>query len=121
MNNTRPAHTIEVYKWHLRALNNLYDIEQKLAAHGNPGNAKRNVEQIKEIFVESTQLFYEDPTGKPFSETTADLEASITGIGTENLTVVEVIKPIVRLGNQTFSRVVQKGIVIVKSQSEGKD
>src|SRR5690242_12408318 len=109
----RQTTTIEVDKWLLRTLNNLYDIERKLAAHGDPGNARRNVEQIKESFVDALKLFYEDPTGKPFTETRADLEASITGSGTEDLTVVEVIKPIVRHGNQAYSRVVQKGVVIV--------
>lgn len=116
----RPITIQQEDKWVLRILNNLYDIERKLAVHGDPGNAKRNVEQITEIFAESARLFYEDPSGQAFCETRADLEASITGTGIENLTVVEVIKPIVRFGNQANSRVVQKGVVIVKSKFEGE-
>ena len=59
-------------------------------------------------------LFVIGPQENP--ETRTDLEASITGEGTENLYVVEVIKPIVRIGDKSFSRVVQKGIVIVQSK-----
>lgn len=113
---------IEVPKWALQVLNNVCDIERKLAINGDPLNARRNVERIKEAF-ESQQIFYEDPMGQLFSETRTDLEASITGTGTENLKVVEVIKPIVRWGDRSFSRVVQKGIVVVESlagsQAEG--
>lgn len=113
----QPTPKFEVPKWALQVLSNLYDIERKLAAHGDPLNARRNVERIKEAF-ENQQLFYEDPMGQSFDETRTDLEASITGTGTENLQVVEVIKPIVRIhfGDRSHSRVAQKGIVVVASQ-----
>lgn len=109
---------IEVPKWALQVLNNLSDIERKLAAGGDPLNARRNVERIKDAFADQ-QIFYEDPMGQDFNETRTDLEASITGVGTENLKVVEVIKPIVRCGTKDLSRVVQKGIVVVESKAEG--
>lgn len=107
---------IEVPKWALQVLNNLSDIERKLAAGGDPLNARRNVERIKDAFADQ-QIFYEDPMGQDFNETRTDLEASITGVGTENLKVVEVIKPIVRCGTKDLSRVVQKGIVVVESKA----
>ncbi len=114
----QPTAIMDDSKWIFQVLNNLYDIEKKLLIHGDPGNAKRNVERIKEAF-ESQKLSYEDPMGQLFSETRTDMEASITGAGTDNLRVVEVIKPIVRSGNKEFSRVVQKGIVVVESKKEG--
>ena len=104
-----------VPKWVLNVLNNLSDIERKINLNGDPANIKRNVERIKEIF-EDEKIFFENPLGEKFAETRTDLEASITGEGTENLYVVEVIKPIVRIGDKSFSRVVQKGIVIVQSK-----
>jgi len=110
------APILEVPQWVLQTLNNLYDIDRKLIMHGDPGNIRRNIDRIKDTF-ESEKLFYEDPMGQPFSETRTDLEASITGSGTEDLVVVEVIKPIVRLGERSYSRVVQKGIVIVRSKA----
>lgn len=104
-----------VPKWVLNVLNNLSDIERKINLNGDSANIKRNVERIKEIF-EDEKIFFENPLGEKFAETRTDLEASITGEGTENLYVVEVIKPIVRIGDKSFSRVVQKGIVIVQSK-----
>jgi len=84
---------------------------------------------MKDIF-EEIGLYYEDPMGQSFKETRTDLEATISGQGTENLTVVQVIKPIIRVsrlmnsqeigGARTLSRVAQKGIVIVESQIEPK-
>ena len=51
-----------------------------------------------------------------------DLDATIAGTGTENLVVVEVIKPIIRAivkdGADESSKIVQKGIVIVESRKE---
>jgi hypothetical protein len=110
---------IEIPRFLLQVLNNLCDIERKLSIHGDPGNAKRNVERIKETF-EDERIFYEDPMGQSFSETRTDLEATITGERSDNLMVVEVIKPVIRVGDRNFSRVVQKGIVIVQSATEEK-
>lgn len=105
-------------KWALTLLNQLFEIEKKLSATGSsdPAHCLRNVIKIKDALQEQG-LFYEDPTGQPFKDTRTDLEATISGPGTENLKVVEVIKPIIREGSREFSRVSQKGIVIVESQS----
>jgi hypothetical protein len=108
---------IEIPKWALQMLNNLYEIERKLTAHGDPGNVGRNVEKMKGAF-RNEGLFYEDPLGQPFRETRTDVEANISGQGTENLVVTDVIKPIIRFRQAEYSRVVQKGIVVVQSQDE---
>lgn len=110
---------VEIPKFALTILNNLCDMERKLARHGDPGNAQRNVDKIKDAFLEEG-LFYEDPMGQEFKDTRTDLDATITGTGTENLVVVEVIKPIIRAGTVEFSRVVQRGIVLVQSAEEGE-
>jgi hypothetical protein len=114
-----PAPIPEVPKWVLQTLNNVYDMERKLGLHGDPANLRRNIERIKEAF-ELEKVFYDDPMGQPFNETRTDLEASITGTGADDLIVVEVIKPVVRVGERAFSRVVQKGIVVVQSKSGGE-
>lgn len=108
-------HHIELPKYVSLTLNHLYEIERKLALHGDSAGIARNVERIKDAFA-GERVFYEDPMGQSFSETRTDLEASISGEGTENLVVIEVVKPIIRAGDQTFSRVIQKGIVVVKSK-----
>jgi hypothetical protein len=114
----------EVPKWVLTLMNNLYEVERKLALHGDPGNASRNVEKMKDALsgaLGDEGLFYEDPMGQSFKETRTDLEATISGANTENLVVVEVIKPIVRIGGVDYSRVVQKGIVLVQSKDDGAE
>lgn len=121
-------------RWALSLLNNIYEMERKLALHGDAGNARRNIEKIKDIFAEEiftredsvgnkgpVAIFYEDPLGQEFKETRTDLEATISGSGTENLVVVEVLKPIIRIGDKAFSKVIQRGIVIVASKEEGKE
>ncbi len=108
--------TIEVPKWALGVLNNLAEMERKILINGDGANLKRNIERIKDA-LETEKLFYEDPMGQGFNETRTDLEATISGQCTDNLIVVEVLKPIIRYGNREYSRVVQKGIVVVQSQA----
>ncbi len=114
-----PSSISEVPVWILKVLNNLCDMDRKIQIHGDPGNVRRNLERIKEAF-EAEKIFYEDPMGELFTETRTDLQASITGPGTDNLHVVEVIKPIVRVGDKSLSRVVQQGIVVVESKINGE-
>ncbi len=102
-------------------MNQLYEIELKLKKHVSMTIIQRNINKMKDAFNE-LGLAYEDPMGQPFKETRTDVEATISGSGTENLTIVEVIKPIIRTvpgdGPSQLSKVVQKGVVIVKSQKE---
>jgi hypothetical protein len=104
-------------------MNNLYEIDRKLAIHGDAGNAMRNVEKIKDVICDNIgdsdfEIFYEDPMGQIFKETRTDLDATITGNSSEDLYVVEVIKPIIRIGSAKFSQVVQKGSVVVASKNK---
>lgn len=107
----------EVPKGWLQIVNNLYELQRKLALHGDAGNASRNVERIRELIREQG-FSYEDPMGQSFSETRADLDATISGASTENLTVVEVIKPVVRADFQGISKVVQRGVVVVMDKNQ---
>lgn len=104
----------EIPKWVQQLLNNLYEVENKISRSGDPGNALRNVMKMKEA-IATEGVFYEDPFGQPFNETRTDLEVTISGVETESLRVVEVIKPIIRVGDSSYSRVVQKGIVVVQA------
>ena len=118
MNVNPPIMRPEVPKWASNLLNQLYEVERKLSLHGDSGNALRNVAKMKTT-LEEQRLFYEDPIGQSFKETRTDLEVTISGQGTENLYVVEVIKPILRYGTRDLSTVFQKGIVVVESRSHG--
>jgi hypothetical protein len=111
--------SIHIPKPLLVVLNQIYEIDQKAKKAGDPVNIQRNVNKIKDAF-EEYGLSYEDPLGQPFKETRTDLEATISGQGTENLVVVEVIKPLIRIrireGSGEFTKIIQKGIVIVESK-----
>ncbi len=119
----------------LTVLNQLYAIEQNLAKHGDVGGIGRNIEKMKDSLAEDgllvpdaeggqmrIGLVYEDPMGQPCKDTRTDLAANIAGTGTENLVVVDVIKPIIRAALLDHERgpswVVQKGIVTVESRKE---
>jgi hypothetical protein len=126
---------IHIPKTILTVLNQLYELEQKLKKQGDPANLSRNVGKMKDAFAEEGLptldavagqrricFAYEDPMGQPFKETRTDLEATISGSGTESLVVVEVIKPIIRAivkdSAGEFSKIVQKGVVIVESRKD---
>ena len=127
---------IQTPKSILIVLNQIYELEQKIKKHGDPANLSRNVSKMKNALVEeglpvldagSGQLrrigfAYENPMGQSVNETRTDLDFTISGTGTENLVVVEVIKPIIRAISRDsvgeFSNIVQKGIVIVESGKE---
>jgi len=128
---------LQIPKSILTALNQLYELEQKIKKHGDPNSFLRNVNKMKDAFAEEglqmgdvgggqqpIGLVCEDPMGQPFKETRTDLDATISGAGTDNLVVVEVIKPIIRAvfrdSAGEFARVVQKGVVIVESQKENQ-
>jgi hypothetical protein len=100
-------------------LNQMFEIEKKLSLHGDPNNLGRNINRTKDA-IEEMGFFYEDPMGQHYQETRTDVEATISGKGTEHLKVVEVIKPIIRFrfGPRDLSRVIQKGVVVVESATE---
>lgn len=110
----------EIPKILFQTLNQLYDIERKLMLHGDGAGILRNIERLKDAFA-AESFFYEDLMGQAFSETRADMEASIAGESAENLVVAEVIKPVIRYGDKTYSRVIQKGIVVVRSKDVKAD
>ena len=128
---------LQIPKSILTVINQLYELEQKLKKHGDANNLQRNVNKMKDAFAEEGLLMAdiggghhriglacEDPMGQSFKETRTDLDATISGAGTDDLVVVEVIKPIIRAvfrdSAGEFARVVQKGVVIVESKKENK-
>ena len=119
----------------LIVLSQIYQVEKKLTELPEASELRRNIERMKDAFAEDglpvfdgggrpcfLGLTYEDPMGQAFKETRTDLEATIAGTSTENLVVVEVIRPIIRAtlkrGEAGSSQIVQKGIVIVESRKE---
>lgn len=109
---------VSVPKSILIVVNQIYELEQKLKKPSVLEGIQRNVNKMKDAF-EDYGIVYEDPMDQRCSETRTDVEMTIAGTGTDDLVVIEVIRPIVRQRNPTFQgdagRIVQKGIVVVES------
>ena len=121
----------KIPKYLCTLINQIYNIEKKLSKTEDSKNISRNIEKMKDALSSNIDpiepdigIIYEDPDGQIFDETRTDLECHIEGNDTENLVVIDVIKPIIRVVNKNnnTSNVVQKGTVIVKSkiQNEGE-
>jgi len=118
--NIPPGMQIKIPKELIVVINNLFEIEKKISMHGDVANLQRNITKIREA-IQDQGLTFEDPQGQSFNQTRADLEATISGEGTEGLYVIDVIKPIIRVNISGISQVIQKGIVVVESKSKGDE
>lgn len=115
---------IKIDKVILDIINQTFEIEKKISQIKEPNSIQRNINKLKEIFLndliksdgQEHGLIYHIPLGEPFNETRTDCEASIAGSGTDDLFISEVIKPIIRYSNGGISIIVQKAVVIVESK-----
>lgn len=111
----------------LNILNQIFEIEKKVSKLQEGNSINRNTNRLKEIFELELSSFYnsidapsfviENPIGEPYSEKRTDCEASIAGEGTENLVIIEVIRPIIRYKVKGQNIIVQRAVVIVESQN----
>ncbi|MFZ1666662.1 MAG: hypothetical protein WAU08_14745 [Flavobacteriales bacterium] len=105
----------------LSALSQLYELDRKVQKRGEYESLGRNVDKMKASFEEMGYRI-EDPLGQSFNETRVDMEASIAGSSTEDLVVTEVIKPIIRYvmrdSNGEYTKVIQRGVVVVETRSK---
>lgn len=126
MNNNNLLKTL---KPHLFLLNQIFEVEQKLSKIDKQNSISRNLDRLKQHFetdafeeniefqaFKITGLFYRNPIGESYNETRLDCEATIAGVGHENLKIVDVIRPIIYAKAGNTQLVVQKAIVIVESE-----
>jgi hypothetical protein len=112
----------------LDLVNQIFEIEKKSALIKEDHSLQRNINKLKSLI--ENELFkgsgstvgftYHNPLGERYNETRADCEASIAGTSSENLEIVEVIKPIIYYSSSDqniIKTIVQKAIVVVKSKS----
>jgi hypothetical protein len=112
--------TVTVPKHHLFMLNQIFEIEQKVAKLQESNSLQRNIDRLKNYYeveiADGQGLVYHNPIGEPYEVTRTDCEASIAGTGTENLEIIEVIKPIIYVKFGNSNMIVQKAIVIVQAK-----
>jgi hypothetical protein len=95
----------------IEIVNQLFALETKVEKDGNTAKYGRHLQRMKQA-MEDMGYSYHSPEGEKYSETRTDIEATITGEPTDNMTIVQVIKPIIMQTNQ----IVQTGIVIVEGK-----
>lgn len=98
----------------LQVLNQVFDMERKMAKMDNARSLQRNIKRIKSQF-EEMNLQYHNPVGERYDETRTDCEATISGSSSNKLVITEVIKPIITIRLEGMQHIVQKAVVIVEA------
>ncbi len=99
----------------LKVINQLHTVEQKLKSNEALDSVSRNFNRISNAF-EEMNIIIQNPIGETYDETRFDCEASISGESSENLQIIEVIKPIVYKKDASGNALLQRGIVIAESK-----
>lgn len=100
-------------RYYLTLINQIYEIEQKVAQERLDEKFERNFKRIQNTF-EEMGFHVLHPLGEKYTESRSDCEASIVGEGQGGLTISKVIKPIVYQQKDGQRVLVQKGIVIAE-------
>jgi len=91
-------------------INQIFQIEMKCSQDLNSKGLQRKFSKIKQQFSELEIEIY-DPLGEAYDDTRIDCEATISGEHTDDLKIIEVIKPIIyHKGDQNV--ILQRGVVI---------
>ena len=105
-------------------LNQIHDIDKKLARIEQPNSIARNVRRMREVFeaeLFSASLTYTSPLGEAYDETRTDCEASIGGTSADGLVITEVIKPMIYVSQNGVPTLIQKAVVIAEAPSHEED
>lgn len=120
--------TVKAPQSYLDFVNQIFEIERKVNNLQEENSIIRNINKIKalledELFKGNSTigLSYHNPLGEDYSDTRTDCEATIAGDRTDNLEIIEVIKPIIYYSYSDYDKVikviVQPAVVIVKSKN----
>jgi len=100
-------------------LNQLFEIEKKANKLNEKNSICRNIDKLKDFFEnefnEDISFMIENPLHQKFDETRTDLEAMIAGESADDLVVVDVIKPIIRIKQNNRIQIIQRGVVVVEN------
>ena len=111
----------KVLKNHIFILNQIFEIENKLSKISENNSINRNIDKLKNFYEseldDNISFIIENPIGQEYNETRTDVIANITGESVDNLIIVDVIKPIIRVKQNGTNRIIQKGIVIVQDRN----
>lgn len=121
MNNTNARVKLNK-KEQIFILNQIFEIESKVNKLNESNSINRNIRKLKNFyendFHENISFVIENPIDQKYDETRIDLEANIIGDKVNNLFIIDVIKPIIRIKEGNANYIIQKGIVIVQSKNK---
>lgn len=98
-----------------RLINQLFALEQKVKESNDSKAFQRKFERIWST-VTDLKLRIHNPIGEAYDLTRLDCEATVAGNSSEQLSIVEVIKPIIYDITDNQHRIVQRGVVIVEGK-----
>ncbi len=96
-------------------LNQLHTLQMRCESKIDKDRMRRQFERIYRSF-EDLGYFIKNPIGEDYNLMRLDCEASIAGDSSDDLKIVEVIKPIIYFRRERENRIVQPGVVIASSQ-----
>jgi hypothetical protein len=115
-----PNYQSKIHKFYIDLLDQIFEIERKVINSEDSIGFERNINRIKDLMLNievDKGLYYQDPLGESFNETRTDVDARIVGESTNDLVIIEVIKPILRLREGQTTVVIRKGVVIVETKN----
>jgi hypothetical protein len=120
--------TARIPQQYLDLINQIFEIERKTLLLNEENSIKRNISRLKdlienELFTNTSGIIglnYHNPIGEAYSETRTDCIGSISGTSSEELEIVEVIKPIIYCSffdGNVMRVIVQKAVVVAQSKA----
>jgi hypothetical protein len=101
----------------LAILNQIFEVEKKVSNSPFENKLERNLNRIKST-LEEIGYKYHNPIGERYQITRLDCEAMVAGDHSDNLRIVEVIKPIIYFQQDGRNQIVQKAVVITETSNE---
>lgn len=97
----------------IQLINQLTEIENKINQDNLMSKYERNFNRIHGLLEEEGYIF-KYPVGEKYRESSADYEANIVGKEGKDMTITQVIKPVIYKKDPDKITLIQKGIIIVE-------
>lgn len=107
-------------------INQVFEIEEKQKMIEQKNSIDRNVRNLKELleegFFQDFGITYHNPLGEDFKDSRTDCDVVENISNTfENLVIVQVIRPIIRVKQNDTIRIIQRARVVVQSKDTPKE
>jgi hypothetical protein len=101
----------------INLINQVFEIEQKLARIDDTLRLGRNTDRMKHE-LQLLGFTFSDPTGQHFDESRTDCDANILGELSESMYISKVLKPVVYYESEGLKTVVQRAVAIVEPEKQ---